>query len=233
MTVSRAISSASILNFTTGRISTCPITPFRTNSSSSSSSSYNKVCLRISSRWHWPSKSSTILVHCCHDGDGDGNRDNLGDETSSAHRTSSSSNSASRPHGGGELDSLRRENDELKSALAALSQSLASISASLNDVSRAVQLLANAVERGPPYSSSSSGDAASSAGPIPVDGLVDSAPMKIDSQVCTMRSCLLSVSVIELCFERLEPFINTMHVKGAFQGKLGDYRAIGSSIAIH
>jgi hypothetical protein len=205
MTVSGAISSATVLHFTTRRIiSTSPITPFRTNSSlsssSSSSHSYKKVCVRISSPWHRASRSSTILVHCCQEGNGDGNRENTGNENSSAHHPSSSSNSASRPHGGGELDSLRRENGELKSALAALSQSLASISASLNDVSRAVQLLANAVERDPSSSSSSSssGDAvfgaptsaASSAGPILVDGLVDSVPMKSDSQVCILRSCL-------------------------------------------
>ena len=205
MTVSGAISSAPVLHFTTRRISTSPITPFRTNSSlSSSSHSYKKVCVRISSPWHRASRPSTILVHCCQEGNGDGNRENIGNENSSAHHPSSSSNSASRPHGGGELDSLRRENGELKSALAALSQSLASISASLNDVSRAVQLLANAVEREPSPSSSSSslsGDAvfgaptsaASSAGPIPVDGLVDSVPMKSDSQVCYYAFVSLSV----------------------------------------
>lgn len=203
MTVSGAISSATILDFSTGRISSSPITPFRTNSSisSSSSHSYKKVCVRISSPWHRASRSSTILVHCCQEGDGDGNRENMGNENSSAHHTSSSSNSASRPHGGGEVDSLRRENGELKSALAALSQSLASISASLNDVSRAVQLLANAVEREP---SSSLGDAAfgaptsaaSSAGHIPVDGLVDSVPMKSDSQVCIIRSCVCQCQLL-------------------------------------
>ena len=194
MTVSGAISSATVLDFTTRRrTSTSPITLFRTNSSlsSSSSHSYKKVCVRIFSPWHRASRSSTILVHCCQEGNGDGNRENIGNENSSAHHTSSSSNSASRPHGGGELDSLRRENGELKSALAALSQSLASISASLNDVSRAVQLLANAVEREPSSSSSSS------AGPILVDGLVDSVPMKSDSQVCTMRSCLCQCQLLK------------------------------------